>query len=160
MRPGDAYDVVVSDSMGDKFFVGRIFVSTRSPQTYDIHAPLLTPGSPHYTGPNSDPQLALGIYGQAITPALLRKARISNSRFRGVLVVFVFPNSPAQRAGLKPGDIIVGFDGKLTEEVMLDTFNFGPAPAGGREIAVIFDKARGLIVVRASARLQSAASAP
>ena len=51
VRPGHVYDVVVSDSMGDEFAVGRIRVGAGSPQAYRIDAPLLTPGSPRYTPP-------------------------------------------------------------------------------------------------------------
>ncbi|HVA36556.1 MAG TPA: PDZ domain-containing protein, partial [Candidatus Dormibacteraeota bacterium] len=51
VRPGHVYDVVVSDSMGDKYAVGRIRVGAGSPQAYRINAPLLTPSSPTYAPP-------------------------------------------------------------------------------------------------------------
>ena len=51
----------------------------------------------------------IGILAQTVTPAIAKKLGMSHPG--GVLVVEVNPDMPAQKAGIKPGDIIIGFNG-------------------------------------------------
>ncbi len=53
----------------------------------------------------------LGVYIQDITPALAEKFGLKEDQ-KGVLVSKVFKNSPAEKGGLKAGDVITKFDGK------------------------------------------------
>lgn len=56
----------------------------------------------------------IGVAGQNV-PLLRRVARFHKlASESGILVVSVEENSPAQRAGLREGDIILGFDGQPT----------------------------------------------
>jgi serine protease Do len=52
----------------------------------------------------------IGIYAQSVTPALM--TGLSLPQDWGVLVGDVEPEGPADRAGLKVGDIVVGLNGK------------------------------------------------
>jgi serine protease DegQ len=52
----------------------------------------------------------IGIEAQDVTPELAESFRLKNTD--GALIAGVLSNSPAERAGLKPGDILVGVDGK------------------------------------------------
>jgi serine protease Do len=52
---------------------------------------------------------AIGIALQPLSPALAKQFGL-DSKTKGVLVNSVLPDSPAQKAGLQSGDIIVGFD--------------------------------------------------
>jgi len=52
----------------------------------------------------------LGIFPQDVTPAIGRQFGVKDSQ--GALVGEVAANSPAQKAGLKPGDIILEVNGK------------------------------------------------
>jgi serine protease Do len=52
----------------------------------------------------------LGVTTQALTPALARALRAPDSN--GALVGSVVPDSPAMKAGLRPGDIIVEYGGR------------------------------------------------
>jgi serine protease Do len=56
----------------------------------------------------------LGVSIQSITPELARQFNLKGEK--GVLVSDVNENSPAEKAGLKRGDIIVEYDGKNTDE--------------------------------------------
>jgi serine protease Do len=56
----------------------------------------------------------LGIALQPLTPELARSFNAKDTK--GVLVSDVVPDSPAAKAGLKPGDILLEFEGKKTEE--------------------------------------------
>jgi len=51
----------------------------------------------------------LGVAIQRVTPALAEGLGLEKSR--GALVTFVATNSPADRAGMKVGDVIIEFDG-------------------------------------------------
>lgn len=52
----------------------------------------------------------LGVQIQALTPELAKSFKLDDTK--GVLVATVEPGSPAEKAGLQTGDVILGFDGK------------------------------------------------
>jgi serine protease Do len=55
----------------------------------------------------------IGVFAQTITPALAAGLRLS--REWGVVLGDVYPNSPAAKAGLRIGDVILSVDGKPME---------------------------------------------
>jgi serine protease Do len=55
----------------------------------------------------------IGVFAQTITPALAAGLRLP--REWGVVLGDVYPNSPAARAGLRIGDVVVSVDGKPME---------------------------------------------
>ncbi len=57
----------------------------------------------------------LGVKVQDITPALAQRLGLRD--VRGAVASYVEPGSPADRAGVLPGDIVVAVDGKLVYEV-------------------------------------------
>jgi serine protease Do len=57
----------------------------------------------------------LGVYVQTVTPELAQSFGLSGEK--GALVSEVQPESPAEKAGLKTGDIILEFDGKPISEM-------------------------------------------
>jgi serine protease Do len=63
----------------------------------------------------------MGVVIQDLTPDLAQKFRVpapaGGGQPQGVLVSQVNPGSPAEKAGVKPGDIIVGFHGKPVENM-------------------------------------------
>lgn len=56
----------------------------------------------------------LGVSIQGVTPDLAKNFGLSEAK--GALVSEVLPGSPAAKAGIKPGDVIVDFDGKEVED--------------------------------------------
>ena len=57
----------------------------------------------------------LGVQVQAVTPELASALGLDEPK--GALVSDVIPDSPAQKAKLRQGDVIVGFDGREVEEM-------------------------------------------
>ena len=57
----------------------------------------------------------LGVFIQEITPDIAESLGLDNAA--GALVSTVNENSPAQAAGLEPGDVIVSFDGKMIDKM-------------------------------------------
>lgn len=57
----------------------------------------------------------LGVMIQKVTPDLARSFNLKDES--GALVGDVTPGSPADKAGIKPGDIIIEFDGKAIKEM-------------------------------------------
>ena len=55
----------------------------------------------------------LGVLIQDVTPVLARKLDLKDSK--GALIGDVVPDSPADKAGFKPGDIVTEFNGKPVE---------------------------------------------
>ena len=76
----------------------------------------------------------LGVQVQAITPELAKTLNLKD--MKGALVGGVTKGSPAEVAGIKQGDVIVGFDGKEIAEV----HNLPPLVAAtpvGKEVALM-----------------------
>lgn len=55
----------------------------------------------------------LGVYIQEVTPEIAKQLGLSEAK--GALVSEVVPGSPADKAGIKRGDVIIEFDGKQIE---------------------------------------------
>jgi len=69
-----------------------------------------------YTEINSKGRVTRGWLGVSIQPLTQELARSFNAKdTKGVLISDVIPDSPAAKAGLKPGDILLEFDGKKVE---------------------------------------------
>jgi len=56
----------------------------------------------------------LGVYIQEVTPELAQSFGLKEAK--GALVSQVVKGSPAEKAGIKPGDIILEFNGKVVED--------------------------------------------
>src|SRR5580700_1217284 len=57
----------------------------------------------------------LGVAIQSITPSIAKSLGLDPEHPTGALVASVTPDSPAQKAGLKPGDVIIGAGGDKIE---------------------------------------------
>jgi serine protease Do len=68
---------------------------------------LIKDGKVHYA--------RIGIALDALTPALARQLGVDEST-KGVVVGSVVPESPAEKAGLKEGDVVIGFSGSKVND--------------------------------------------
>lgn len=85
-----------------------------------------------YEGLKDQGSIQRGIIGavvQTITPPMAEGLGLN--REWGVVVADVFPNSPAARAGMEPGDIIVSLNGKPMENARQFDVNVYHTPIGG-----------------------------
>jgi Do/DeqQ family serine protease len=81
----------------------------------------------------------LGIAIQPMTPALAKQFGLSETR--GVVVNGVTENGPAAKAGIRRGDVIVGFNGKpVTDGNTLRNQIAGTAPGTEVKLTVVRDK--------------------
>ena len=77
-----------------------------------------------------------GVSIQAITPELARQFQLKKDY--GTLVADVVEGSPAEKAGIKRGDVIIEFDGKeINEPFQLRNMVAGIHPGETREIKII-----------------------
>lgn len=80
----------------------------------------------------------LGVGVQDVTPALAREFRLPTPG--GALVSQVAPGSPGEKAGLRPGDVIVRFAGKpVTDSTRLREMVSRSAPGSREELVLIRD---------------------
>jgi serine protease Do len=70
----------------------------------------------------------LGVMIQEITPELKGKLNLKDEK--GALVADVTKDSPAHKAGIKRGDVIVSFDGKEIKEMRELPYVVGSTPVG------------------------------
>ena len=70
----------------------------------------------------------LGVGAQDLTPTIAESLGLDGKR--GALVAEVQPNSPAAKAGLKNGDVIVALNGQPIEDANRLTFSVGAIPPG------------------------------
>jgi S1-C subfamily serine protease len=71
----------------------------------------------------------LGAKLQAVTPEIADSLNLK--RPAGALIASVVPGSPAARAGLKTGDLIVSIDGQAIDDPNAFDYRFGTKPLGG-----------------------------
>lgn len=75
----------------------------------------------------------LGVMIQRITPELQEKLDLKDHQ--GALVADVTPGGPAEKAGIRRGDVIVAFDGKEVQEMSSLPLMVGSTPVG-KEVEV------------------------
>jgi serine protease Do len=80
----------------------------------------------------------IGVRGQTITPELARGLGLD--REWGVILGDVYPGGPADRAGLRPGDVVTTLDGKVMENGRQLEVNLYQRSAG-EEVAVEYMRA-------------------
>ena len=85
----------------------------------------------------------LGASGQLVTAALAESLDLEKPG--GVVVTDIYPDGPADRAGLKTGDIITGFDGRAVDDPQSLLYRIAIRPVG---------ETADLEVVRSGATLQ------
>lgn len=78
----------------------------------------------------------IGVAIQDVTPELAEQFRLSGNR--GALVSQVNRDSPAEKAGLKPGDVIVRFNGRgVADTSQLRNFVAASKPGSKASVAVV-----------------------
>ncbi len=82
----------------------------------------------------------LGVMVQKITPELKEKLHLKDER--GALVADVTPGGPADKAGIKRGDVIVSFDGKDIREMNDLPYIVGTTPVGKVVKVVVIRKGK------------------
>jgi serine protease Do len=80
----------------------------------------------------------LGVTIQELTATLAQALGVEGTK--GVLVNGVVPKGPAERAGLRPGDIITGFDGMTIDNVRDLQRKVGRTPIGQTSVVKIIRK--------------------
>ena len=89
----------------------------------------------------------LGVYIQNITPDLAKAMDIEGAR--GAIVSSVQEDSPAEKAGLKEGDVILKFNGKTVDNtVTLSTWVAGSSPGDKITLTILRDGDRKEITVK------------
>ena len=88
----------------------------------------------------------LGVQPQAITQDMVQQLGLKNTQ--GALVTDVVPKSPAEKSGLKPGDVVVAINGRPVADDNQLTRDVGAVPPGGTvKLDVLRDgKQRGIDV--------------
>jgi S1-C subfamily serine protease len=81
------------------------------------------------SGGNAVKRPWLGARLQPLTSDIAESLNLK--RPAGALVANVTPDSPAARAGLKPGDVIVSVDGQAVDDVNAFDYRFATRPLGG-----------------------------
>ncbi len=97
----------------------------------------------------------LGAKLQPVTPDIADSMGLK--RPAGALIANVLPNSPAARAGLKPGDVIVSVDGQGVDDPNAFDYRFATKPLGGSALIAAL---RGGREVAATVALQTAPDVP
>ena len=80
----------------------------------------------------------LGVMIQRITPGLKDKLNLKSEN--GALVADVTPGGPADKAGIKRGDVIISFDGKDIKETKDLPYIVGSTPVGKTVIVEVIQK--------------------
>jgi Do/DeqQ family serine protease len=97
----------------------------------------------------------IGAKLQAVTPEIADGLGLR--RPTGALVATIVPRSPAARAGLRTGDLIVAIDGQQVDDANAFDYRFATKPLGGQaQVAVI----RGGREVKLAVPLESAPDSP
>ncbi|MBN2420397.1 MAG: DegQ family serine endoprotease [Deltaproteobacteria bacterium] len=82
----------------------------------------------------------LGVIIQKITPELKQKLDLSSEN--GALVADISPGGPADKAGIKRGDVIISFDGKEIKEMKDLPYIVGSTPIGKTVTVNVIRKGR------------------
>ncbi len=89
----------------------------------------------------------LGVYIQPVEDKVARALSLSNRD--GALVSDVVENSPAEKAGLKTGDVIVEFDGqKVTDPSHLKNIVSSTAPGNNSKVSIVRDGGKKTVIVK------------
>jgi len=80
----------------------------------------------------------LGVMIQKITPELKDKLKLKDEK--GALVADVTPNGPADKAGIKRGDVIVSFDGKVIKQMKDLPYIVGTTPVNKTVLVEVIRK--------------------
>jgi Do/DeqQ family serine protease len=96
------------------------------------------------TGSNTVKRPWLGAKLQEVTHDIAESLRLP--RPSGALVASVVPDSPAVRAGIKSGDLIVSVDGVTVEDPNAFNYRFSTDPLGGTAQVKIIRQGRELVV--------------
>jgi len=103
----------------------------------------------------------LGVYIQDLTPELAKSFGLKEAQ--GVLISDVIPDSPAEKGGLKKGDVILEYDGKQVGDRYQLTKMVGNTPVGKKvQISVLRKKEQKTlwVTIKEVSEKQVAAAAP